>query len=586
MNVYTFSNFGYEGHLVQVETDLRKGEPSTDIIGISDSMVTEVKERLINSFVRSNIDYPEDRVLISLSPSDLRKDNNMSFAMAMSIIAKQEKLAENNTLVLGEIERNGDITSTNGEIAAVNTAKASGINNVICNEKTAEIIKNIPDIKILTANNLHEAKEKAQNEKNFIKTNPQQNKNSKTVEFEEFDDEDIKSTNEYMKKHFTTARALEIAAAGKHNILLTGRPGCGKTILTTKVLPQITPKLTYEEALPVNRIYSLAGLSSPSNTTNRKTPFRMPHQTATIEGMCGGGPNCRPGEISLAHNGTLFLDEAGEFRTTCLQLLRVPLESQSITLSRAGRTTVYPANFQLAIATNPCPCGNFGSEDKICLDSAKSIELYWKKFSDPLLDRIEIKNFCKPEENNNNIITIEKMRNEVEKAFDIQRTHGKYNSKLTPLEIADRCKLDKQSSSYLDKRIEKQSFTPREINNILKVSLTIANMEGRENIQLKDLQESIEMCSKVFDKPNQFKYENNEIENKTEQFNKNFEKIAEKENKPALDFAQLTAGLNDTQINELFEKMQKESEILRSQNKSNENIEINTDTNKKNTGRK
>ena len=190
--------------------------------------------------------------------------------------------------------------------------------------------------------------------------------------------------------------ALVVGAAGRFNMMFFGSPGCGKTILM-QYMQYLTPSLTEEESRSVRRIYSLAGLPI-KDETKVYPPFRIPHQTASIEGICGGGPNCRPGEITLAHNGVLFLDEAAEFRSSVLQMLRVPLENKTITLSRAGRSTTYPANFQLLLALNPCPCGNYGSKERICLCSAKSVDLYWKKIGGPLLDRVPIRLHIDPKE--------------------------------------------------------------------------------------------------------------------------------------------------------------------------------------------
>ena len=311
--------------------------------------------------------------------------------------------------------------------------------------------------------------------------------------------------------YYDAARAIEIAIAGKHNILLEGAPGCGKTLLSTRLIPALTPELTVEESQTVTRIHSLAGLMRPNDGLIRTAPFRMPHQTASIEEICGGGARYNPGEISLAHNGTHFLDEAAEFRSSVLQMLRVPLESKTITLSRAGRSTCYPANFQLVMATNPCPCGNYGNTDKICLCSQRSIEQYWRKFSDPLLDRVEIKQNVRKDENDRRRISVPEMKQHIENAFRIQRENPHYNASLNPQEIAELCKLDKECQTYLNDRIQKYDLSPRNQANTLKVALTIANMEGRTEIGIDDLREAVELNAPIFEKPNQFKRDQSNV---------------------------------------------------------------------------
>ena len=504
ITVYTFSPFGYEGSLVTVETDLRRGIPAYDIVGIADSTVKESRERIRAAFKNSGLELPAERILQSLSPADLRKDSPMDVAMAVDILARKEDWRGEPVLALGELELSGNIRPTRGAHAAVTTARAAGISNIICDKTTAELLKDIHGIKILAVENLKEICEKINDKANFIETKPEVKKDNE-IEFNEdyFDAAKESLANYDLKGHFDSIRAIEIAVAGKHNILQVGAPGCGKTLLQQNLIPALTPKLTEDEALSISRINSIAGLDSPKRD-KLLAPFRMPHQTASIEGICGGGPNCRPGEISLAHKGTLFLDEAAEFRSSVLQMLRVPLETKSITLSRAGRTTVYPADFQLAMATNPCPCGCYGSKDKICLDSAKSIDLYWKKFSAPLIDRIEIKNFVQRDEKDERTISLEEMREQVRKAYEIQRKRGVYNSHMTPEQIDEYCKLSEPCEKYVN-GIE--DLSPRSRANLLKLSLTIANMDGREEILMNDLLEARELSAPMFEKPNQFKYQ-------------------------------------------------------------------------------
>ncbi|MCQ2600909.1 MAG: YifB family Mg chelatase-like AAA ATPase [Treponema sp.] len=505
LKVYTFSPFGFEGSIIEVETDMRPGIQAYDIVGLADSAVKESRERIWAALRNSGIGIPSERILQSLSPADIKKDSPLDLSMALGIMSQTTQYPVNESvLALGELELSGKIRPVRGARAAVTSAKSYGITNVICDPVTAELIKDIEGINILTAEDLNEVNEKLLNPESF-EMNVPAIENTEEVKFNEEYLEDYKEALENlpMEGHFETVRAIQIAVAGKHNILATGAPGCGKTLLTQTLMPVLTPKLTKDEAQSIARINSLAGLDSPKRD-NLIPPFRMPHQTATIEGICGGGPNCRPGEISLAHQGTLFMDEAAEFRTSVIQMLRVPLESKSITLSRAGRSTVYPAGFQLAMAMNPCPCGNFHSDGKICLDSARSIEQYWKKISDPLLDRIEIKTFVQKDENDKRKMSIDELKKQIATAYEIQRKRGVYNNQMTPEQIQQYCKLDEESQEFLNKR--EDLFTPRGRANLLKLSLTIANMDGREEIHINDIKEAHELSAPVFEKPNKFVY--------------------------------------------------------------------------------
>lgn len=289
--------------------------------------------------------------------------------------------------------------------------------------------------------------------------------------------------------------ALEVAAAGKHNIFFFGPPGCGKSLLLMK-LRELLPPLTEEEAESVNRIKDLAGhLSRNSSEEWFEPPFRMPHMSASIEGMCGGGSECRPGEISLAHNGVLFLDEAAEFKSGVLQLLRVPLENGKIVLSRAGRSTTYPANFQLAMAANPCPCGNFGSDKKICLCSLRSIDLYWKRLGDPLLSRMDIMvDFGKADGKFD--FSLEDMKARITRAVEIQRNRGVYNARLMPNEMEQIIAADDDALNLLDRITEERDWSPRRKNSVVKVARTIADLQGVERVE----DSHISMAASLVDK--------------------------------------------------------------------------------------
>lgn len=283
--------------------------------------------------------------------------------------------------------------------------------------------------------------------------------------------------------------AMAVAVAGRHNIMTFGNVGCGKTTLMQK-MPQIMPKLLPDEKVSVKRIYSLSGLDSLLDKNLR--PFRMPHQTASIEGICGGGFNCNAGEISLSHNGVLFLDEASEFRTSVLQMLRVPLETGNITLSRVGRTTVYPAKFQLAMTTESCPCGNYGSKNKICLCPARSVEQYWKKFSAPLLDRIDIRYNCFEENTNFPRYTLDEMREHIKLAWERQYARqGKLNADLYPSDLCD-VKFSPDAERHLN-YLGNAGYSPRAIASIKKVAMTLNDMHFNTSdvIELPDIQMAV-----------------------------------------------------------------------------------------------
>lgn len=494
-NIYSFSPFGYEGSLVNVEVDLRRGIPAVDVVGLADGAVKETRERVRSAVINSGFEFPSERVLISLSPADLKKEGaGFDLPVALGILNAEEDsgFIEENVLVMGELELSGRVRAVKGIHAACSTAFASGIQYAVVPKENFEEACSVHGLKIVGVESLEEAASALKDVTCFGKAFDIQEDSAESVSFSDEADENVDGL-ELPKR---LIRAIEIAVAGKHNLLITGRPGCGKTMAVQRLIPLLTPKLTVDEAQSVTRIWSLAGLMKPTEPLVRKTPFRIPHQTASIEGICGGGPNCRPGEISLAHNGVLFLDEAAEFRSSVLQMLRVPLESHTITLSRAGRSTTYPANFQLIMATNPCPCGNYGSKERICLCSAKSVEMYWRKFSAPLIDRVGvILNMDDSEEKCS--VDIEELRKHIKIAFEIQRKKPAYNNNLSPWDLSEKAKLDDEAMNILDSWVIKHDVGTRRESNILKVSLTIANMDGREIISKDDVLEAISY-SKTF----------------------------------------------------------------------------------------
>lgn len=513
MKIYSFSPFGYEGSLVTVEVDLRRGIPAIDVVGLADSSIKESRERMRSAIRNSNYEFPMERVLISLSPADIKKEGaGFDLAIALSVLGAAESLKvksrncgsllEENILVMGELELSGKVRGVRGIHAAVSTAIESGIMYCIVPSENADEAREVSGMKVFAAENLVEAFEALHRKEVFTGGNNSFSQDEIPEGFENFDDvlfpkKDEQFDFSMVRGHGKLIRALQIAACGGHNLLAFGPPGCGKTMCLQR-FGELLPGLTVEEAFSVTRIHSLAGILGRNVPLVRRAPFRMPHQTATIEGICGGGMNCRPGEISLAHNGVLFLDEAAEFRSSVLQMLRVPLESKSITLSRAGRMTCYPAGFQLLMATNPCPCGNYGSDSKICLCSARSVEMYWKKFSGPLLDRIDIRVKVESKENEESdyrlSLSSDELRKKIAVGVKVQRKRqGKKNSSLQPDEILKYCKASDDVNEYLSNKAEENEFSPRAVSSCLKVGRTIADMEEKEFIEIDHIKEAIEL---------------------------------------------------------------------------------------------
>lgn len=510
MQIYSFSPFGYEGALVTIEVDLRRGIPAIDIVGLADGAVKESRERMQAAIRNSGFDFPPERVLISLSPADLRKEGaGFDLPIALGVLSAhaensgQKDFITEPILVMGELELSGKIRPVKGIHAAVSTAASCGIMRCVVPVQNADEAREITGMRVFGADTLENAFRALQDEAFFEARNVSLSNESipgGCVEVNGVFFPSPQKELEYadIKGQYELVRALQIAAAGGHNFMALGAPGCGKTMAIQK-FPAINPVLTLEESQSVTRVWSLAGLIKPSEPLIRIPPFRIPHQTASIEGVCGGGPNCRPGEISLAHNGVLFLDEAAEFRSSVLQMLRVPLENGTITLCRAGRSTTYPANFQLMMAVNPCPCGNYGSKTKLCLCSAKSIDLYWKKFSAPLLDRIDLRVFVEnngetsaQSEERPGLQTTLQLQEGIARAIKAQRKRqGIRNDNLSPKEISEYCPLSPECQSILDAAILRYGFSPRAVASCLKVSRTIADIAGREAILPEDVSEAV-----------------------------------------------------------------------------------------------
>ncbi|MCQ2613060.1 MAG: YifB family Mg chelatase-like AAA ATPase [Treponemataceae bacterium] len=527
MKVVSYSPFGYEGSLVSVEVDLRRGIPAIDLVGLADNAVKESRERMRSAIINSGFEFPPERVLISLSPADVKKEGaGFDLAIALAVLDAKTSFAEESRsdnavnlsfddgiLVMGELELSGKIRAVRGVHAAVSTACENGIQYCIVPKENELEARALSEMDVYGVENLVDAKKALEiiMEKNAVEIMTSCPGIEKSVrKAKETKEEPVLFGSVPAGLDFSDiagqkklVRALQIAAAGGHNCLVYGPPGCGKTLALER-FPYLLPLLTEDEAREVTRIYSLAGILPRDRTLVREAPFRRPHQSASLEGIAGGGPHCMPGEISLAHNGVLFLDEAAEFRTSVLQTLRVPLENRRITLSRAGRHTTFPAKFQLMVATNPCPCGNYGSEDKLCLCSVRSVEQYWKKFSAPLLDRIDIRVNVSQEagalvdaaetgrKTQYGSVSTGELRLDIGRAVETQRKRqGKANALLTPEEVDYYCKMDDTATKILSDAVSKNDFSARAVHSCIRLSRTIADMEGAYGINGKHMEEAV-----------------------------------------------------------------------------------------------
>lgn len=532
MNLYGYTNFGYNGNFAEVLVDNRKGIPSLDIVGLKESVIDDTKMRLkwlkrLKAAIQNNgLKLHEGRTLISLSPADLPKNEgeyDLAIALAMLTSQNSEKYPDKNILVLGDLTLSGAVRAERTHlIAAIQNAYRDDYYNKANNFKyfivpeDADVDKYFPkDAKVLKVNSLSQAVELSKNLDNFISVNNEkQITNDLDIQFPQMLDADNKIVdektqtyilNEIIYNHSDIAKSVEVAIAGKHNILLTGEPGCGKHLILDNLIKNLTPKLTEKEAIEHAKIYDIAGLHTTpyaiknynlDNIDYQKPEIRNPHCTASIEGMCGGGPYLRPGEITLAHNGTLYLNEAAEFRTSVLHVLRIPLETKAITLSRAGRTIQYPADFQLAITQHSSPDGHFLSDNKICISSDNSIKSYWNKISEPVLNRIEIKNFVEPPKNNkeDKFLSVEEMKKRIATAYKIQRERGIFNGKMTEVELDKYARMDNNLKPLFEEIVQKDYLNKKELNNLIKVSLTLANMDNRHIIQEKDFVQAYNSC--------------------------------------------------------------------------------------------
>ena len=492
-SVKTLAILGIEGSLVTAEVYISQGLPGFDIVGLPDAAVKEARDRVRAAAKSSGLHFPVSRITVNLAPAGQKKmGTHYDLPILVSILAASGSVRRprSDSAFLGEVSLDGQIRKVSGVLPMALAAKKAGIHTLFVpaeNAAEATLARGPVVIPVRTVKELAEGL----NGETVLREEPLWTPTAETDAGLDFKDvlgqENVK-------------RALEVAAAGSHNVLLIGPPGSGKSMLS-KRLPSILPDMTWEESLEVSKIYSVTGYLDAAHPLMTRRPFRSPHHTVSNAGLAGGGSSPKPGEISMAHKGVLFLDEMPEFRKDTLDLMRQPLEDGKVTISRVSGTVTYPAEFMLVCAMNPCKCGWYGDPAGRCRCSDREVENYRSRISGPLLDRIDIvvevpSVHFEDLQARTESEPSRQVKQRVNKARSVQNRRfsgtGMCNARMGPAQMRQFCQLGEESAALMKSAFETMGLTARSYDRILKVARTVADMEGSEEIQPAHIAEAIQ----------------------------------------------------------------------------------------------